>query len=129
MKNHLNLDRYKSLDFDERDEIHCEGSIGCIEYGRSTFLEVLRFTSIEEDGHIVFPDNDTDCFFLFIDHNDAGEELPFQTLGEVAKNYDWTKKELQWQYDSYKFDGIDGLHMKAILFNLMKNLQWEHLQA
>ena len=127
MKNHLNLDRYKSLDFDERDEIHCEASIGCIEYGSSTFLEVLRFTSIEEDGHIVFPDNVEycnmnlgNCFFLFIDHNDAGEELPFQTLGEIAKHYDWTKKELQEQYDSYT-DGINGLHMKSILSNLM---QW-----
>ena len=128
MKNHLNLDRYYSLDFDERDEIHCDLSIGCIEYGTSTFLEVLRFTSIEEDGHIVFPDNEDDCFFLFIDHNDAGEDRPFQTMTEIARNYDWTKSELQRQYNSYRNpSSFCGHNMKVILFNLMKNLEWDHL--
>jgi hypothetical protein len=117
-KNHLDLDLYESLDHDERNEVLCEFSIGCIEYGQSTFIEVLKITSLTEECRTIYPDNHHNCFFLFLDHNDSSEDKPFQTLSEVSKNYEFTRNELREQI-KYTKEG----HLKMILRYLRDSIK------
>tara|TARA_R110000751_G_scaffold163003_3_gene269405 strand:- start:483 stop:806 length:324 start_codon:yes stop_codon:yes gene_type:complete len=81
---------WKYYSHEERNEIINNHSIGCIENGGNSFIEVL-----EMKGGI-----------LYMDHEDISNDNPFQSLKEVHSNYDWDNQELLDEIEEYKEDGV-----------------------
>ena len=81
LKNIENI--WRNLNHETRNEIICNHSVGNIENGRNTFIEIVQFT----DG------------IICIDHDDLDLDSPFQGIKSLIKNYDWDQSEILDQLD------------------------------
>jgi hypothetical protein len=91
---------WKYYSHEERNEIINNHSIGCIENGGNSFIEVLKLK-----GGI-----------LYMDHEDISNDNPFQSLKSIHLNYDWDNQEILDEIEEYNEDGV----VKQVLQELLE---------